>query len=211
MDFLTDFIFNHAQHAHFIIFALLMLAGLNVPISEDCMLIVSGVLASTVVPEHTTQLFIWTFLGCYLSDWEAYWIGRLLGQNIWRHRWFARALNPQKIRRITWFYQRYGFLTLLVGRFIPFGVRNCLFITAGLGRMPFTRFLISDGIACLLSNFTLFLLAYQFGKNYQVLYDYTRTWNLMLFMVFLIGVAWTGFRFYQKRLKKSAQAGIANS
>lgn len=181
MEALTEFIITHAGNAHYLIFGLLMLAGLNIPVSEDLMIIMSGMLAATVVPENLILLFTWTFLGCYLSDWESYWLGRLLGPRIWEWGWFSGRIRRGHVRRITLFYRKYGFLTLLVGRFIPFGVRNCLFITAGVGRMSFPRFMLADGLACFTSNFVLFTLAFSFGKNYHALYERLQTLNLYLF------------------------------
>ena len=99
-----------------------MLAGLNFPISEDLLIIISGVLASTVVPENTWKLFLAVVLGAYLSDWIPYWLGRCFGPNLWKLRWFSRMIKPERLDQVRDYYSRYGILTLLVGRFIPFGV-----------------------------------------------------------------------------------------
>src|SRR3989338_8736419 len=167
MDSLFQFILSHAGYAHWIVFGALMLAGLNVPISEDLMIITSALLAATVVPENTEKLFIAVFLGCYLSDWVSYWIGRSLGRKLWQVRWFAKTVDEKRLTQIQQYYEKYGFWTLLLGRFIPFGVRNCLFLSAGMGKMPFSKFLLSDGIACICSNTALFTLTYSLGKNYE--------------------------------------------
>jgi len=201
METIIQFIFENAPHAHWIVFGALMLAGINIPISEDLMIIFSAVLAATVVPENTYKLFLAVFLGCYLSDWVCYWIGRQFGPKLWKIKWFANTFEQKKIDQIHQYYAKYGFLTLLVGRFIPFGVRNGLFLTAGLGKMPFNKFLVSDGIACLLSNTTLFSLAYMAGKNYEILLASLKTVNIFLFAAF--GVAVIGFIWY-KRKKKAA-------
>lgn len=201
MDAIISFIFENAQYAHWIVFGALMLAGLNVPISEDLMIIFSAVLAATVIPENTYKLFLGVFLGCYLSDWVCYWIGRRFGPKLWNIRWFAKTFDPKKIDQVHQYYARYGFLTLLIGRFIPFGVRNGLFLTAGLGKMPFGKFILSDGIACILSNTVLFTLAYTVGKNYQVLLDALKTLNIFLFSAFVVSII--GFIWY-KRKKKAA-------
>lgn len=199
MESVIQFIFAHAQHAHWIVFGALMLAGLNVPISEDLMIIFSAVLAATIVPENTTKLFLGVFLGCYLSDWICYGIGRHFGKKLWNIKWFAKTFKPKKIDQIHDYYAKYGFLTLLIGRFIPFGVRNCLFLTAGLGKMPFRKFLLSDGIACLLSNTILFTLAYVIGQNYQILLSGLKTFNIVLFALFAVLIA--GFMWHKKRKK----------
>ena len=165
-----------------------MLAGSNVPISEDLMIIFSAVLAATVIPENTLKLFLAVFFGCYLSDWVCYWIGRYLGPKLWNMRWFARTFDQKKIDQVHQYYTKYGFWTFVVGRFIPFGVRNGLFLTAGLGKMHFGKFVLSDGIACALSNTILFSLAYAVGKNYEVLISAIKTFNIFLFSAFVVAV-----------------------
>ena len=42
MESIINLIIEHASHAHWIVFSLLMLAGLNIPISEDLMIITTG-------------------------------------------------------------------------------------------------------------------------------------------------------------------------
>jgi|SRR3989344_3218079 len=193
MDEIIQFIFAHAHQAHWIVFGALMLAGFNIPISEDLMIILSAVLAATVVPENTLLLFAAVFLGCYLSDWVCYGIGRKFGPKLWNIRWFAKTVDSKRLEQIHLYYQKYGFWTLLIGRFIPFGVRNCLFLTAGMGRMNFGKFILSDGIACLASNTTLFTLAYLAGRNYQTLLSTLKTFNIFLFFAFvvsIIGLVW---------------------
>ncbi|PIS02623.1 MAG: DedA family protein [Chlamydiae bacterium CG10_big_fil_rev_8_21_14_0_10_42_34] len=201
MESIIQFIFEHAQHAHWIVFGALMLAGLNIPVSEDLMIIFSAVIAATVIPENTYKLFAAVFLGCYLSDWVCYWIGRHFGPKLWNISWFAKTFDKKKINTIEQYYEKYGFLTLLVGRLIPFGVRNCLFLTAGLGKMPFSRFILSDGIACIISNTALFTLAYTVGKNYEALISTLKTFNIFLFSAFLVAII--SFIWY-KRTKKAA-------
>ena len=205
MEAFLDFFSQYAAYSHYLIFLALMAAGLNVPLSEDLLIITGGVLASTVVPENTEKLFIAIFLGSYLSDWEAYWVGRLLGPKLWNIRWFSRMVSKKRVQQAHSFYEKYGFLTLLVGRFIPFGVRNCLFLTAGLGRMNFLKFIISDGIACIISNLTLFSLAYTFGKNYDKLLSYMKEANVGLFSIFvLIVLSYTIWSFFKAKRPKTS-------
>lgn len=190
MDTLFPFIQDHAAYAHWVIFGLLMLAGLNFPISEDLLVIISGVLASTLVPENTWKLFLGVFFGAYLSDWVVYWLARLWGTQLWRMKWFARIFNERRLKQIETYYDRYGVLTLIVGRFIPFGVRNCLFATAGIGKMRFWKFALADGIACLSSNAALFTLSFFCGKNSAYLIKYVNVVIFSLFLIALIGFIW---------------------
>ncbi len=197
MESWIEFFYQNAQIAHYIIFFCLIAAGFNVPISEDLMIIIAASLAASAVPEHTYILFFATFLGCYLSDWISYWIGRKFGRKLWAIPWFAKTIPEKRLIQTQNFYQKYGFFTLLVGRFIPFGVRNCLFISAGMGKMPFHRFLISDGIACALSNTTLFCLTYLFNKNIHLLLTYLKRFNIALFLLFIVTII--GLIWYKRR------------
>ena len=49
METLTYWICLHAEEAHWIIFLMLLLAGLNVPLSEDVLLLCGGAIVGTCV------------------------------------------------------------------------------------------------------------------------------------------------------------------
>ena len=179
MDALVKIIFAHAHIAHFITFTALILAGFNIPISEDLLIIISGIIASTIVPENSYKIFLAILLGCYISDNISYWTGRLLGRRLWNLKWFKRTIPTKKLDKAQSFYKRHGFKTLIIGRFIPFGVRNCLFLTAGMGKMKYGRFLISDGIACFITNIILFSITFYFGKNHEIVFRWLKTFHLL--------------------------------
>ena len=159
MEPLLEWLTQYADSAHYIIFGLLILAGFSLPVSEEIMLIASGVLASSVIPDHTVHLFVAVFLGCYLSDWIAYWLGRLFGEKLFKLKWLPFSLNENRMKRVECFYKKYGFITLFVGRFIPFGIRNGIFMTAGVGKMHFGKFILSDGFGCFSFFFTDFFFS----------------------------------------------------
>lgn len=188
MESLLLWLCEHAELAPLMIFGMLVIAGFSLPISEDVLLIISGVLASTVMPERTAELFTAALLGSYVSDWIAYGLGRFFGDKIYAMKWFANT----KREDLQAFYEKYGFWTLMVGRCIPFGLRNGIFMSAGAGRMPFGRFLLIDGIACLLFSTCLFYLAYVCGRNYEVLYAYVYQVSIVILLLTIcfVGVFW---------------------
>ncbi|MDI1230662.1 MAG: DedA family protein [Methylobacter sp.] len=179
MEELTHLIQTNIPYAPYIIFGALMLAGLNIPISEDAMLFVSAVLASTY-PDYLVQFFIAVYLGAYLSDLVCYWLGRILGAKLFEIRFFANRVSAQRIGKIHLFYEKHGLITILVGRFIPFGVRNGLFLTAGLGRMNFLKFALADLTACTITTISYFSLYYHYGNS---VIDYIKTGNKIVFAV----------------------------
>ncbi len=180
MESFLEWLTLHADSAHYIIFAALLLTGFSLPISEEIMLILGGVLASSVVPEKTMHLFIAVFLGCYLSDCIAYWLGRSLKNKF--------KFTIKKFPFSHTLFQKYGFLTLFVGRFIPFGVRNGIFMTAGATKMHFGKFAATDVIGCFVFSLAIFYLAYSCGQNYEALIQYVHQSNFIIFGIFLLSV-----------------------
>lgn len=178
-----------ADIAHWIFLGLLLLAGLNVPISEDVILIMGGAITSSCIPDHTARMLLWLYIGCWLSAWEAYSIGRFLGPKLYDIRWFSHVITPKRIDRLHHYYERFGFFTFLVGRFIPGGVRNALFMTCGLGKMPFLLFIVRDGIACIFSTVTLFYIGYKAGENAQIIIAYFRKYELFIILFLVIAVS----------------------
>lgn len=212
MEDLITFICDNNQYAHLIIFSMLILAGLNIPFSEDLLLIVGGVLGSTLLSDQVLHLYVWLFVGCYISAWEAYWIGRVLGPKLYRYRLFSHTLTPKRMEKLKTFYAKHGLITLIIGRFIPFGVRNALFMSAGMSKMPFWSFIWRDGIACFISTAALFYFAYSCGNNYEMLYETFKTYQLKgVFALCTLLIALLLYTYKKNLKKKQSQAKIISS
>jgi membrane-associated protein len=158
----VDWVQTNVEWAPWIIFWLLILAGFNFPISEDLMLFASAYLAATHDPLFW-HLFLGVFLGAYLSDLICYGLGRFFGEQIWKVKFLSKMISRKRMLKIQSYYEKHGGLTLLIGRFIPFGVRNGLFTTAGMGKMNFIKFAMYDLVACSISVVFFFTLYYKFG------------------------------------------------
>lgn len=204
MESLLSFTCAHAHSAYWIFFLLLMLAGLNFPISEDIILLTGGAIASMCIPEKAWHLYFWIYAGCWLSAWEAYAIGRKLGPKLYDVKWFKHYITRERINRLHYYYEKFGVFTFMVGRFIPGGVRNALFMSAGLGKMPFSKFILRDGFACLLSTSTLFWLGFFFSSHYNTIVSYLSTYNKVAIVTLL--VALLGLIIYLIRRRKQHNA-----
>lgn len=189
LDFLIiGAIYKYPEIAHWIIFFSLILAGFNLPVSEDLMLLTSGILARAYVPENGWLLWAAVFFGAYISDWIAYWTGRLLGPKILTIRWLSKIIHQERLDKMHRFYDKWGMLAFLFGRFIPFGARNCLFLSAGMGHMTFKRFLCVDGVAALVSTTSAFTFAYIFGEQAASLIEFVAAYLSQRSIAFFIGV-----------------------
>lgn len=201
METLLAFLSAHAAYAHWVVFGALLLSGLNLPISEDLLIVWSALTAALAVPENWAKLYAAVLVGCFCSDSIAYAIGRGFGPKLWTFAWFSKRIDRKRLDQVQNYYAKYGFLTLWVGRFIPFGVRNCLLLAAGLGKMRYGKFLLSDGLACLCSNTALFAAAFFCSKNSQALLSGLRLGNFFLFGAFVVSVI--AFIWYKKKKKVS--------
>lgn len=193
MEQITEIISHHASNAHWYIFIAIVLAGFNIPFSADLLILIAAVLAATIVPENAWILFVSVLFGCYFSAMCAYWMGRLLGSTLGKTKFFSKMFNKQRLSKIKGFFDKYSFWTLVIGRFIPFGVRNCIFMTSGMSKMPFGKFILMDALACALWCSTCFYLFFTLGQNYETLWHYLKTFNLLIFVAFsvtVIGVIW---------------------
>lgn len=171
MESFLSFICAHADQAHYIFFGLFLLAGINLPISEDLLLLTGGAIVSRCIPDQYVHLYLWMFFGCWISGWEAYWLGRWLGPKLYQIRWFKHVVTKKRIEKLHTYYEKFGIWTFIVGRFIPGGVRNALFITSGMGKMPFILFTLRDLVAAFISTNVVFYIGYAFGKHYEIIVE----------------------------------------
>lgn len=197
MESIFSFICEHANHAPWIIFILLLLSGLCLPISEDILLIGGGALASTCAPNHTLRMYLWFFLGSGLAGWEAYWLGRLVGPRVHTIPLIKRIMTTQRLEKLKDYYAKFGVFSFIIGRFCPGGIRNSLFITCGITKMPFHLFILRDGFACLLSTSLLFSIGYAFGTHLDTVLYYLKwysEWFIATMAVLLL--SFSGYYWY---------------
>lgn len=205
MEAFLDFVQANVQWAPYAFLGLLLLAGFNLPVSEDLMLLTSALIAIKN-PQMKIELFLGVYLGAYLSDLICYgFVGRYMGEKIFKIKFFANMISTEKLNKVNDFYHQYGVLTLIIGRFIPFGVRNALFITAGLGKMNALKFAISDFIACTISCSFFFWLYFTYGES---VIDIVKRGNIILFTIFAAAI--TGW-FVHKKIRERKARGLEDT
>jgi membrane-associated protein len=202
MEWILEFVAQNAQWAHWVFFGALLLAGLNVPVSEDLILLMAGGLAATAGSEHAVALFVLPFLGAYVSDYFGYGVGRWLGPKVLQKPAVVKRLGAERIEKVQQFYAKHGVWTLLVGRLIPFGVRNCLFLLAGVGGIRLRTFFWADLVPCLLTNALLYALGYWGATKGAVLLPYLKGAHLLLFGLFVGGIV--GLLLWRRARRRAA-------
>ena len=123
----------------------------------DSLLFVTGAVAAAGGMDIT--LVMATLVAAALcGDNVNYWIGRTLGLKV-----FSRFINPAHLKRTHEFYERHGGKTIILARFVPI-VRTYVPFVAGLGTMPYPRYIAFCVAGALLWVVSLCLAGYWFGN-----------------------------------------------
>lgn len=185
---IANFLIENKELAPIIIFILILLGGANIPISIDIVMIATAFIAANFFPEKAFFFFMVFLIACLISAWIAYSLGRFVGRRLITGTWMRKLISEAKLEKAENFYKKFGFWAFIIGRFIPFGVRNCLFMSSGIARMPFYRFVLFDAVACTLWAAPFYYLLLRLGQNIDVLQNHLKVINLTLFVAFSVTV-----------------------
>jgi membrane protein DedA with SNARE-associated domain len=135
----------------------LLLAGLGFPLPEDIPLLLGGyACAQEGMPEsiagfHPVILMMVCGIGAILlGDSFVYMLGRFAGNKVQKWKWFMKLVGHDNLDMARTLCAKQGGRFIAVSRFMP-GLRSPAFFAAGLLHMPYGRFLLVDGLACLFS------------------------------------------------------------
>ncbi|UPA11937.1 DedA family protein [Borrelia venezuelensis] len=196
MHIILEFIDLNIAYSPIVFFGLLILAGFNIPISEDAIVIMGGILSSRK-NEYTILIFLGIFWGAYIGDIISFYIGKLLANKFLKQKKQTNKL----IDKMNYYYKRYGSLTLLFGRFIPFGFRNAIFISAGMGNMSTSNFLITDFFAAMISITTYFTLSFKIGESFKLIFPKIRI-ILLIALILITIIILIIYIIRKKKIKK---------
>jgi len=129
----------------------------------DSLLFACGALAAVDTTGTLSAPFLTAVLAvaAVLGNVSNYGIGRFIGPPAFSGRY--RLLKVQYLHQTEAFFARYGGFAVLVSRFLPI-LRTCAPFVAGIGRMPFARFLAYNLVGGILWV-TLFIWGgYLFGN-----------------------------------------------
>jgi membrane-associated protein len=127
----------------------------------DSLLFISGtVVAAASLNVHALVVVLWA--AAVLGDSLNYSIGRYVGPRAFE-RPDSRWLRQDHLRRTQAFYERYGGVTIIIGRFVPI-IRTFAPFLAGVAQMPYRRFLAYNVVGGLLWIAALVYAGYLFGN-----------------------------------------------
>ena len=159
----------------------------------DSLLFVAGALAagSGLDIQWLIPLLI---AASFSGDNTNYWIGHHLGPRVY-NRNDSRFLNREYLDRTRAFYDRHGGKTILLARFLPI-IRTFAPFVAGVGRMPYVRFMAFSFAGSVLWIGSFVLAGYYFGHLPVVRKNLTLVMLGIIVISILPGViAWLRHRF----------------
>jgi len=121
----------------------LIVLGLFIP-ATALMLLTGGLIGAGTLSPWT--VLAWGLAGAVVGDALSYWVGRWLGPGLLR-RW---PFNTQRsaVARARLFFYRYGFASVLIGRFLG-PVRSTIPAVAGIMGMSQARFQLANVLSAL--------------------------------------------------------------
>jgi membrane-associated protein len=192
---LEAFVAQHGPWVYALLFAIVFCeTGLVVTpfLPGDSLLFVAGAVAA--VGGMDLYLLMATLVAAALcGDNVNYWVGRWIGPKVFhypRSRWF----NPSHLQRAHEFYERHGGKTIILARFVPI-VRTYAPFVAGVGAMPYPRYLAYCVAGALIWVLSLCTLGYFFGNLPVVKNNLTAVILLIILLSISPGlVAWVRAR-----------------
>ena len=132
--------------------------GLFIPfITGDSLLFASGLIAASADSINIVILAVGVGIAAFLGDQVGFLLGRHYGRGyLDRH---GGRRTQKAIRAAEIFYQRYGWWSIVVARFVPWG-RVFVPVIAGVGRMNYYKFLSSNLVGALAWGVGLTLIGF---------------------------------------------------
>jgi membrane protein DedA with SNARE-associated domain len=193
----TSFI---TQHGLPLLFVVVMLESFGIPLPGETALILFGVLASQGNYSIASVIAI-AAVAAIVGDNLGYWlIGRLGGRALFRRNRWLKRWSDSLLPRAERIMQRHGGKTVFFGRFIAI-LRFTAAWVAGLGRMPWWRFLFWNAAGGIVWATVFGLVAFYGGKAVA---EAIARYGLYAAAgaVVLIALAWVALHFGKSRLEK---------
>ena len=199
---------NFVEQFTYIGMFLALLAGsLGVPLPEETVIIAGGVLAHEEVVRWGVALPV-CLIGVLSGDVVLYWVGHHWGLHVLAWRPVQYAVTPERAQALIAAYQRHGVKIVFAARHV-IGLRAAAFLTAGIARLPFWKFLLVDAAAACVGVPLSFGLAYFFTDQLQNIVDDVHRLERWLVVFGLAAlVVWLMVRIWRKnREALAAESG----
>ncbi len=183
-----DFLIESGGYLGIVVF--LVLTGCGLPIPEEVPIVLAGIVSSQGNLNPILALLA-AIVGALLGDSAMYAIGYHFGHGLaMRHPKLGKMLGAQREEYFEQAIQRHMFKVMLLARFMV-GVRAPVYLSAGVARVPFRKFILYDLFCATLVVGTFFTLAFYFGDNIvELIRDAEVGFTLIILLILLIVFLW---------------------
>lgn len=201
MDALIGFF---TDYGYFAVFFVLVICGFGVPIPEDITLVSGGVISGLGYANPHTMLVVSMF-GVLIGDSTMYWLGRIYGTKILRFRPIRKMLTLKRLKSVREKFDKYGNRVLFSARFLP-GLRAPIYMISGITRrVSFTRFILIDFLAAIISVPIWVYLGYFGASNLDWLHEQIKRGQTVIYVfVALLAI----FLFWKWKQSKKAKEDV---
>jgi membrane protein DedA with SNARE-associated domain len=182
----------------FILF--MVLCGLGLPVPEEITLTAAGYI-SYLGKADVLLAGLSCAVGIFLGDVTPFLLGRTFGPRILRLRSVRAFVSRPSLVNFDQWFDRHGYKTILVARFIP-GMRTAAFFTAGALRMKLWKFVLMDGMGIVVVTNVFVFLGYRFGAQIDSLVQTIATAEKWVLVLTLGGIGAGGLVWLALRRRK---------
>jgi membrane-associated protein len=163
----------------------------------DSLLFVAGTFAA-LGSLNLTWLLVLLTIAAILGDTINYWIGNYIGPKVFQMQ-NSRVFRKEYLDRTHQFYEKYGPITIVIGRFIPI-IRTFAPFLAGVGSMTYGKFLVYNVVGGILWIASFTLGGYFFGNLPFVKKNFTA----VIIAIIIISVMPTVIEYVRQRRQAKA-------
>lgn len=180
----------------FLVFIFLVLLGTGVgiiPVPEDIIVLSAGVGVFENEGSLAGTLFI-VLLGIIISDIIIFFVGRKFGDKIFKIKFFSFFINREKMEKVQKMLDGHAGKIIFGGRFVS-GFRPIIFLSAGICKIPFSVFFISDFLASILYAPLMIFLGYRFSYDIdKISSGMTKFYHFIEVAIITFIVVWVIFK-----------------
>jgi membrane protein DedA with SNARE-associated domain len=196
---------HHPLQLYAGVILILFASSFGLPLPEEVVLLSSGMIAYLSLTEslatgnppnvNPITLSIVCFGSVLISDLLVFTLGRKYGLAMLRRKPFSRFISEVALTKVRIWTRKYGVWACAIFRFTP-GIRFPGHFMCGSMRISYTKFLLTDGVAALLTVPTQVLFIAYYGDEILV---YFKQFKVVLIGLFIL--AFFIWFFFIRRLK----------
>jgi len=199
---MIEFLLGHGSYL--LIITVLVLTGSGLPIPEEVPIIAAGILSA-----HGRLDPYWAMAACLFGalagDCVMYWIGYHFGRSVVReHPRWAHFVKPEREAQIERMIEQHGLKVFFLARFLV-GLRSPVYLSAGILRVPFRRFLMIDLVCATTVIGLFFSLSYKYGKDIT---DWTRRAEFGLWGVVALALLGVCIYYRRRHLRRQRESNL---